>query len=87
MLSGTWDSSADFFKWIQGHAYVLDGYKKDNTGEYLHINWGWYGAYDGYYAKGCFDLTKRAGYEESVDYGISGNDTVDFNFFHYYVYF
>lgn len=30
-----------------GHAWVLDG---DWNG-YFHCNWGWYGAWDGYYAK------------------------------------
>lgn len=30
-----------------GHSYVLDGY--DSNG-YVHINWGWDGAYNGYYA-------------------------------------
>jgi len=30
-----------------GHSYVLDGY--DSNG-YVHINWGWSGAYNGYYA-------------------------------------
>ena len=28
-----------------GHAWVIDGY----NGNYFHCNWGWYGAYDGYY--------------------------------------
>lgn len=29
-----------------GHAYVVDGYDSDG---YYHINWGWGGAYDGYF--------------------------------------
>ncbi len=29
-----------------GHSFVLDGYTGTN---YFHINWGWSGAYDGYY--------------------------------------
>lgn len=29
-----------------GHAFVFDGY--DNTGKY-HVNWGWGGAYNGYF--------------------------------------
>jgi hypothetical protein len=30
-----------------GHAFVLDGY--DNS-DYFHFNWGWGGAYDGYFS-------------------------------------
>jgi hypothetical protein len=29
-----------------GHAFVLDGYRSD---DYFHFNWGWNGAYDGYF--------------------------------------
>jgi hypothetical protein len=29
-----------------GHAFVCDGYQNTN---YFHFNWGWSGAYDGYY--------------------------------------
>ena len=31
----------------EGHAFVCDGMKSDG---YLHINWGWYGIADGYFA-------------------------------------
>lgn len=31
----------------EGHAWVVDGYDADN---YLHVNWGWDGDYDGYFA-------------------------------------
>ena len=31
----------------EGHAFVCDGIKSDG---YLHINWGWYGAANGYFA-------------------------------------
>ena len=31
----------------EGHAFVCDGMKGDG---YLHINWGWYGMADGYFA-------------------------------------
>ena len=31
----------------EGHAFVCDGMKSDG---YLHINWGWYGTADGYFA-------------------------------------
>lgn len=30
-----------------GHAWVVDGYDKN---DYLHVNWGWDGDYDGYFA-------------------------------------
>ena len=29
-----------------GHAYIVDGYDSDG---YYHLNWGWGGAYDGYF--------------------------------------
>ena len=32
---------------LEGHAFVCDGIKSDG---YLHINWGWYGSADGYFA-------------------------------------
>jgi len=31
---------------INGHAFVCDGYQPD---DYYHFNWGWSGAYDGYF--------------------------------------
>ena len=52
-----------------GHVWVIDGYKtrtkitnisgKDFKTEYnyLHINWGWSGNYNGYYLSGIFDTT------------------------------
>jgi hypothetical protein len=30
----------------EGHVFLIDGYNSD---DYLHINWGWGGTYDGYY--------------------------------------
>lgn len=35
-------------KEYSGHFFVLDGY--DATHETFHVNWGWQGSYDGYYA-------------------------------------
>ena len=29
-----------------GHAFVIDGYNQDGL---VHVNWGWYGRFDGYY--------------------------------------
>lgn len=43
-------SSEDASMWLDselGHAYVLDGY--DEQGRF-HVNWGWGGAYDGYFS-------------------------------------
>lgn len=34
------------------HAIVVDGYDNEMR---LHVNWGWYGQYDGYYALGNFN--------------------------------
>lgn len=46
-----------------GHAWVLDG----ECGNYYHINWGWYGKSDGYYAKGVFNTTSRYGRDDEYD--------------------
>lgn len=35
-----------------GHAFVFDGY---NTSNLFHVNWGWGGYYDGYYAMGALN--------------------------------
>lgn len=46
VIYGAWDSHHDF-----GHELILDGYaKKSDTDVMFHINWGWDGACDGYYA-------------------------------------
>lgn len=36
-----------------GHAFVIDGY--DNNG-LVHVNWGWYGSYNGYYQLSVLDV-------------------------------
>lgn len=33
-----------------GHAFVCDGYENDGNNTYFHINWGWAGLADGYFA-------------------------------------
>ena len=48
-----------------GHAWVLDGV----WGNYFHVNWGWVGAWDGYYTKGVFDTANRADYDSTLDAG------------------
>ncbi|MBR1517035.1 MAG: C10 family peptidase [Bacteroidales bacterium] len=50
-----------------GHAFVVDGYDAETL---FHINWGWGGAYDGYYAMGA--LSPGGG-------GAGGNATYTFN--------
>ena len=32
---------------LGGHAFVCDGY---DTEDFVHINWGWYGEYNGYFS-------------------------------------
>ena len=32
-----------------GHAFVIDGYKTEGATVYFHVNWGWNGAYNGWY--------------------------------------
>ena len=54
-----------------GHAFVFDGY--NNQGQY-HVNWGWGGSNDGYYAVG--QLSPGAG-------GTGGNATYTFNLDNY----
>lgn len=48
---------------INGHAWVVDG----EWGDYYHINWGWNGLYDGYFAKGTFKPQNRENYKDDVD--------------------
>lgn len=50
-----------------GHCFVCDGY---NSSNYFHFNWGWGGAYDGFYAIG--DLHPGTG-------GTGGNSSYTFN--------
>ncbi|MCM1176497.1 MAG: C10 family peptidase [Clostridium sp.] len=47
----------------EGHAWVLDG----EWGNYYHINWGWGGLCDGYFAKGVFNTTSRYDKDEEID--------------------
>ena len=51
-----------------GHSFVIDGY--DSTGLF-HVNWGWGGLYDGYYA---LNQLRPSGY---TDYSISASAIVD----------
>lgn len=57
-----------------GHAFVLDGVREMDDSltvhRYYHVNWGWGGAYDGFYT--IDSLSPGAG-------GIGGNATYTFN--------
>jgi len=33
-----------------GHTWVMDGYEPQSGGDLLHMNWGWGGAYDGWFS-------------------------------------
>lgn len=47
----------------------------NRTEEYMHVNWGWHGANNGFYSKGVFD-TSRA---KSTDYRFAGNNIRHYN--------
>ena len=38
-----------------GHVFVCDGYQYRDGEDYFHINWGWSGAYDGYFLLTALD--------------------------------
>lgn len=50
-----------------GHAFVLDGDLCLPVGQFFHINFGWNGAHDGYYAKGTFDTAQRYSTDNVID--------------------
>ena len=41
-----------------GHAFVLDGYNSEGL---YHVNWGWFGTGDGYYAHTALNVLHRSG--------------------------
>lgn len=63
-----------------GHTWIIDGYyheqdasSANNTNDtesdpYFHINWGWGGDCDGWYAAGCFDVEKAEKYDTRIIY-------------------
>lgn len=56
-----------------GHAFVCDGY----VDGYLHINWGWNGAYDGYFDVDILDYKHNKDKEQTTsDNGYSFFETV-----------
>ena len=52
-----------------GHAFVCDGYNNSN---YFHFNWGWSGAYDGYFS--LSNLNTGANNQSGQGNGIYTND-------------
>lgn len=51
-----------------GHAFVCDGYNADNL---YHINWGWYGSYNGYFDLITLDAVRSDDPDKSTDYSDS----------------
>lgn len=45
-----------------GHAFVCDGYEMHGASAYFHINWGWGGAADGFYASDALNPTVSNSY-------------------------
>lgn len=56
-----------------GHAFVCDGYETDGNSAYFHINWGWGGIADGYFASD--NLSPQA----SRDYNFNSLNTIIYN--------
>lgn len=71
-----------FRKYVDGHAWVIDGFRKLSNGRitqnYVHCNFGWDGSCDGYYLDAVFDTTK--GPEDKEDIDEIGEDTHSHNF-------
>ena len=56
-----------------GHSFVIDGYDSNGL---VHVNWGWNGSYDGYYAINIMDCYKYAFSEDqSIVIGIEPDRT------------
>lgn len=63
-----------------GHAWVIDG----TTNSHFHINWGWHGDADGYYAKGVFSTASLDSFSSS-DPGINSyQNSYTRNYYHYF---
>lgn len=73
MVKAELDSLAPLFYGGQsrtygGHVWVCDGYRDDN---YFHMNWGWGGSYDGYFALNS--LSRYAfNYNQAIIIGLRG---------------
>ena len=58
---------ADYYTYVvdTSTGYYSESYVKSVLRDsYLHINWGWGGIYNGYFAEGCFD-TRKGDYDYS----------------------
>ena len=66
----------------KGHAWVIDGYK----GDLYHINWGWHGDADGYYAKGVFETASINSYASTDPKFNSYTGSNNRNYYHYFRY-
>ncbi len=53
MMKGELDNARpvyyDGYGPVGGHAFILDGYTGTSSPYYYHVNWGWYGYYNGYF--------------------------------------
>lgn len=63
----------------KGHAWVIDGLSNNM----FHINWGWQGDCDGYYAKGVFDTEDVVSYDE-IDPGNTYTGMEARDYYHYF---
>lgn len=50
-----------------GHSFILDGLYYTGGCWCFHINWGWDGYKDGYFACGIFDTTRRVSVDDEID--------------------
>ena len=58
---------------VGGHAYVVDGY----DGNMYHINWGWEGSWNGYFALDAFDVGDISfSWGQSMLYGLYPSENV-----------
>ena len=48
-----------------GHQFVCDGYDADNNT--IHINWGWYGNYNGYFTTSLYISGRNMSFDEGQD--------------------
>jgi hypothetical protein len=73
-----------------GHAWVIDGlhvrkvYTPNNefirTDNLFHINWGWRGSYDGYFAQGTFNITSSIEIDPSKNRLTKDSESYNYTF-------
>ena len=69
------DDASMWLNDVMGHAFVLDGYDEQGL---FHVNWGWGGLYDGYFALSALKPTPDDDFSKSA--GAIFNLTPDRNF-------